>query len=141
MIALPAAFALPNSCLTFDAPIHTSISINSDHDAVKNATSDSHATALANSVFPDQGCPYSSTPLGGLAPTLWYFCGFLRKSTISVSSCFTSSIHAMSENLVVASFLFVCFPTLKLKGIPQPFGPINLNSNINNQTKNIKGRT
>ena len=67
---MPAALALLNSDLTLDAHIPTSISINSDQDAEKNATFDSPATALASSVFPDHGIPYSSTHLGGLAPTL-----------------------------------------------------------------------
>jgi len=57
MIALPAAFALPNSSLTLAAHIPTNISINSDHETEKNGTLDSPATALASKVFPLHGCP------------------------------------------------------------------------------------
>lgn len=78
MIALPAAFALPKSSLTFAAHIPTSISINSDPEAEKKGTLASQATALASKVFPDPGCPYNNTHLGCLAPTLLYFAGFLR---------------------------------------------------------------
>jgi len=70
MIALPAAFAFPKSSLTLAAHIPTSISINSEPEAEKNGTFDSHATALASNVFPDHGCPYSNTHLGCLAQTL-----------------------------------------------------------------------
>jgi hypothetical protein len=54
-MALPTAFALPKSSLTFAAHIPTSISINSDPETEKNGTEDSPATALANNVFPDHG--------------------------------------------------------------------------------------
>lgn len=55
IIAGHAAFALVKSSLTFAAPIPTSISINSDHEAEKNGTFASPATALASSVFPEPG--------------------------------------------------------------------------------------
>jgi len=51
------------------AHIQTSISINSDHDTEKNGTEASHATALANKVFQDQGCQYNKTHFGCLAHT------------------------------------------------------------------------
>jgi hypothetical protein len=70
MIAFPAAFAFPKSCLTLEAPIHTNISINSDPDAEKNGTFASPATALANNVFPEPGSPNNSTHFGGLAHAL-----------------------------------------------------------------------
>ena len=57
IMALPASFACLNNVLTFAAHIHTSISINSEPDALKNATSASHATARASKVFPDPGSP------------------------------------------------------------------------------------
>ena len=57
IIALPASFACLNSVLTFAAHIPTSISINSEPDALKNATSASPATARASKVFPEPGSP------------------------------------------------------------------------------------
>ena len=70
IIALPTAFAFPNSSLTLAAHIPTSISINSDQETEKKGTLDSPATALASNVFPDHGCQYNKTHLGCLAPTL-----------------------------------------------------------------------
>ena len=70
MIALPAVRAFSNKVLTLDAPIPTSISINSDPETEKNATFASPATALASRVFHTPGGQYKSTHLGGLAPTL-----------------------------------------------------------------------
>lgn len=78
IIAFPACFALLNRSLTLRVPAPTNISINSGPDAEKNGTCASQATALARSVFPEPGAPCKSTHLGTLAPTLWYFCGFLR---------------------------------------------------------------
>jgi hypothetical protein len=57
IIALHASFADLNKVLTFAAHIQTNISINSEPDALKNATSASHATARASKVFPDPGSP------------------------------------------------------------------------------------
>ena len=70
MIALPAARAFSNNALTLDAPIPTSISINSDPDTEKKATPASPATAFASNVLPTHGCPYNNTPRGILAPIL-----------------------------------------------------------------------
>jgi len=56
IIALQTAFAFQNNSLTFAAHIPTSISINSDQEALKNGTEASQATALARSVLPDPGC-------------------------------------------------------------------------------------
>jgi hypothetical protein len=57
IIALHASFADLNNVLTLAAHIQTSISINSDPEALKNATSASHATARASKVFPEPGSP------------------------------------------------------------------------------------
>jgi hypothetical protein len=61
-----------------------------------------------------------------------YFLGFFRKSIISSSSAFTSSIPAISENFVVDSFLLLSFPILIPNGENQDhhFGHINLKTNI-----------
>jgi hypothetical protein len=60
------------------AHIQTNISINSEPEAEKNGTFASHATALANKVFPDHGCQYNKTHFGALAQTFLYFSGFFR---------------------------------------------------------------
>lgn len=57
MIALPAERALSKRVRTLEAPIPTSISINSEPDTEKNATPASPATALASKVFPTHGPP------------------------------------------------------------------------------------
>ena len=70
MIAGAAVLAFLNNSLTFAAHIPTNISINSDHDAEKNGTPASPATALASKVLPDPGGPNKSTHFGILAPSL-----------------------------------------------------------------------
>ncbi|CAM5642955.1 hypothetical protein STENM327S_07079 [Streptomyces tendae] len=47
------------------------------------------------------GGPYSSTPLGILAPTAWNLAGSWRNSLISWSSSTASSDPATSENVVL----------------------------------------
>ena len=61
------------------------------------------ASALDRSVLPVPGGPTKRTPLGILAPISVYLCGFLRKSTISVSSSFASSTPATSSNVILDS--------------------------------------
>jgi hypothetical protein len=73
-----AAFAFENNSLTLAAHNHTNISINSDHDAEKNGTLASQATALANNVFHHHGTQYNNTHFGGLAQTFLYFAGAFR---------------------------------------------------------------
>ncbi|KAH3670754.1 hypothetical protein OGAPHI_001270 [Ogataea philodendri] len=50
------------------------------------------ATAFANSVFPVPGGPYSSTPFGGLIPTLMNSSGFFRGNSITSLSSRTCSV-------------------------------------------------
>src|SRR5579872_1756691 len=54
----------------------------------------SPATARANNVLPFPGSPIKSTPRVILAPSRWYFLGFLRKSITSANSSFASSAPA-----------------------------------------------
>ena len=75
---------------TLDAPTPTNISTKSEPDIEKNGTSASPATAFAKRVFPVPGGPTRSAPLGIFPPSFVYLSGFLRKSTISVTSCFAS---------------------------------------------------
>ena len=65
----------------------------------KKGTLASPATALASRVLPVPGGPTSSTPLGMRAPSELNFDGFLRNSTISTSSSFSSSAPATSLNV------------------------------------------
>ena len=67
---------------------------------VKNGTSASPAIALAKRVLPVPGGPIIKTPLGILPPNLWYLLGSFKKSTISETSCFASSIPATSANVI-----------------------------------------
>jgi hypothetical protein len=73
------------------APTPTNISTNSEPEIEKNGTSDSPATALARSVLPVPGGPTIKIPRGIFAPSSLYFVGFLRKSTTSSRSDFSSS--------------------------------------------------
>ena len=55
--------------------------------------------ARAVNVLPVPGGPTSKTPRGSRAPSWWYFAGFRRKSTTSVSSFLASSSPATSANV------------------------------------------
>ncbi len=66
-----------------------------------NGTPASPATARAISVFPVPGGPTSSTPFGMRAPICLNFCGYLRKSTTSAISAFTTPYPATSPNVVL----------------------------------------
>ena len=85
--------------LTLEAPTPTNISTKSEPLIVKNGTPASPATALDRYVLPVPGSPTSKTPFGILAPSLIYFIGFFKKSTISKSSSFSSTRPATSANL------------------------------------------
>jgi hypothetical protein len=98
-IAGAAALAWPNRSRTREAPIPTTASTNSEADMEKNGAPASPATARASSVFPVPGGPLSRTPRGMRPPSRWYFSGFRRKSTISASSSFASSIPATSAKV------------------------------------------
>jgi hypothetical protein len=78
------------------APTHTNISTNSEPDIERNGTLLSPATARASIVLPVPGGQTSSVPFGIFAQISLYFLGFFRKSTISLSSSFSSSAHATS---------------------------------------------
>ena len=69
------SFACLKRSRTFDAPIPTNISTNSEPDMEKNGTLDSPATAFASMVLPVPGGPTSKTPFGIEAPTFVYFSG------------------------------------------------------------------
>jgi hypothetical protein len=99
MIAGASALACANRSRTRDAPTPTNISTNSDAEIEKKGTAASPASARASSVLPAPGEPVSSTPRGIRPPTLRYFSGSRRKSTISASSALASSMPAMSSNV------------------------------------------
>ncbi len=88
----------------------------------KNGTPASPATARASSVLPVPGEPVSRTPRGMWAPSLRYLSGSRRKSTISASSSFASSIPATSAKVtrsVVGSYFFA-FVLPKENMLPLP---------------------
>mmetsp|Transcript_22300 Transcript_22300/g.67000 ORF Transcript_22300/g.67000 Transcript_22300/m.67000 type:complete len:228 (-) Transcript_22300:614-1297(-) len=122
MKMMHGAFSL--ACLkmsrTRDAPTPTKSSMNSDAEAWMNGTPDSPARAFAIRVFPVPGGPVSSTPLGILAPTFTNRSGAFKKSTISVSSSFASSIPATSRNFTPVSGVTM---TLALVWFPKPGMP------------------
>ena len=92
------SFACLNKSRTREAPTPTNISTKSEPEIEKKGTSASPATDLANNVFPVPGGPTSNTPLGILPPSLVYFSGFFKKSTISVISTLASASPATSLN-------------------------------------------
>ena len=102
MKTMAGAFSLACSkrSRTREAPTPTNISTKSDPEMEKNGTPASPATARASSVLPVPGGPYSSTPLGILAPTAWNFAGSARNSLISSSSSMASSQPATSRKVV-----------------------------------------
>ncbi len=88
---------------TREAPTQTNISTNSEPEIEKNGTSDSPATARARSVLPVHGGPWRRIPRGIFAPRSLYFHGFLRKSTTSSRSDFSSSEPATSAKVTFSS--------------------------------------
>ena len=94
-------FASLKRSRTREAPTPTYISTKSEPEIEKKGTLASPATALASKVLPVPGGPTSRTPRGILAPSLLKCEGSLRKSTISLSSSFSSSAPATSSNVVL----------------------------------------
>ncbi len=103
MIEGAASRACLNRSRTRAAPTPTIISMNSDAERLKNGTPASPAIARASSVLPVPGAPISSTPFGIVPPSRWYFAGFFRKSTISISSFSASSMPATSAKVTFFS--------------------------------------
>ena len=101
MIAASFCLACSNRSRTREAPTPTNISTKSEPEMEKNGTPASPATALASRVLPVPGGPYSSTPLGILAPTEVKRWGSVRNSLTSCSSSTASSAPATSENFTV----------------------------------------
>ena len=93
--------ACSNRSRTRLAPTPTNISTNSEPEMEKKGTPASPEMALAISVLPVPGGPTSSTPLGMRAPSEANFCGSLRNSTTSCSSCLDSSAPATSAKVTV----------------------------------------
>ena len=124
------AFSL--ACLkrsrTRDAPTPTNISTKSEPLIEKNGTPASPATAFARRVLPVPGGPTRSAPLGILPPRSVYFCGFLRNSTISSTSCLAPSCPATSLKVIPNVFPFsymraLLLPTLKMPPPEPPMPP------------------
>ena len=135
IIAGAFSFACLNKSRTRLAPTPTNISTKSDPDNEKKGTPASPATALAKRVLPVPGGPTSRAPLGILPPRLVYFLGFLRKSTISITSSFASSSPATSLNdtftLVSLSKTWArARPMEKMFGPPDPPPPPPMRLNM-----------
>ena len=83
------------------APTPTNNSTKSDPEMKQKGTLASPATALASKVLPVPGGPNSKIPFGILAPKLWNFLGFFKKSIISLTSSFSSFKPATSLNVTL----------------------------------------
>jgi hypothetical protein len=103
MIEGAFSFASLNRSLTRAAQTQTNISTNSEPEIEKKGTQLSQATALASSVLPVPGGQTISTHLGIFAHRSLYFFGFLRKSTTSTNSSFSSSAQATSLNVILSA--------------------------------------
>jgi hypothetical protein len=103
MIGGDIALASLKSYLILAAPTPTYISTKSEPDAKKKGTPASPAQAFARSVLPVPGGPVNNAPLGILAPTSLYFCGYFRKSTNYSISSLLSFSPATSLNLILIS--------------------------------------
>ena len=99
MMAGAFFFARSKSSRTREAPTPTYSSMNSEPEIEKKGAFASPATALARRVLPVPGGPYSRTPRGMRAPTLWNLSGDARNSRISSSSSTASSSPATSANV------------------------------------------
>ena len=126
------SFAWRKRSRTRDAPTPTNISTKSEPLMEKNGTPATPATAFARRVLPVPGGPTSNAPLGILPPRSVYFCGFLRNSTISSTSCLAPSCPATSLKVIPREFPFsyifaLLLPTLKMPPpmllIPLPILP------------------
>ena len=100
----------------------------------KKGTLASPATALASRVFPVPGGPTSRAPFGIFPPREVYFFGFLRKSTISITSSLAPYSPATSLKLTFTWFLSailpVDLPTLKMPPLPPGAPPLFIILNI-----------
>ena len=119
IIAGDLSLACLKRSLTREAPTPTNISTKSEPESEKKGTLASPATALAKRVLPVPGKPTRSAPLGIFPPSLVYFVGFLRKSTISLTSSFAPSRPATSLKLTLTSLFSsksfaLDFPILKI---------------------------
>ncbi len=121
------SFAWRNRSLTRDAPTPTNISTKSEPEMEKKGTLASPATAFARRVLPVPGGPTSRAPLGILPPREVYLSGFLRKSTISITSSFAPYRPATSLKVTFTSPFSVSravdFPVLKGFMPPAPGPP------------------
>ena len=111
---------------TREAPTPTNISTNSEPEAEMKGTPASPATARARRVLPVPGGPSMTAPRGIFAPKAEYFDGFLRNSTISLSSCFEPSQPATSLNVtpVCGSIWIFDLDWPTPPGPPMPPGPM-----------------
>src|SRR5262247_738731 len=93
-------------------------------EMLKKGTPASPATARANNVLPVPGGPTSNTPFRIRPPSTVYFFGFLRNSTISLSSCSASSTPATSAKLTLTSSSEKTRCLLRANDITPPSAPL-----------------
>ncbi len=98
MIAGALSRAIENRRRIRAAPRPANISTKAAADWAKKLAPDSWATALASSVLPVPGGPWSRMPLGTRAPSFLKRFGSRRNSTISASSALASSAPATSSH-------------------------------------------
>ncbi len=110
------------------APTPTNISTKSEPEIEKKGTSASPAMAFARSVLPVPGSPTRSTPRGMRPPRRWNFFGFLRNSTISITSSLASSIPATSSKVTFVCSLLVILCRLRPKLPSMPPAPAEFRS-------------
>ena len=144
MNTMQGAFSLAwrNRSRTREAPTPTNISTKSEPANEKNGTLASPATAFASNVLPVPGGPTSNAPLGILPPRSVYFCGSLRNSTISSTSCLASASPATSLKVTFTGEFFsnscaLDLPTLKMP-LPPPMPPPPLQRRDRNIQKPIR---
>ena len=137
------SFAFWKRSRTRLAPTPTNISTKSEPDIEKNGTPASPATALASSVLPVPGGPTRRAPLGILPPSSVYLSGFLRKSTISCTSCFAPSCPATSLKVTFtpSSLLYSLALLLPTPNRPPPALPMPRNMKNQKPTRIRRGRS
>merc|ERR1719347_1664854 len=100
--------AISNSSLTILAPSPTYFCTNSDPITLIKQASVLLATALAHSVLPVPGGPYSNTPLGGSIPRFTNLSGWSRGVSTTSLSFSICSLHPPTSLYVTSGFSSTC---------------------------------
>merc|ERR1719347_2559594 len=100
--------AISNSSLTILAPSPTYFWTSSDPMTLIKQASVLLATALAHSVLPVPGGPYSNTPLGGSIPRFTNLSGWSRGVSTTSLSFSICSLHPPTSLYVTSGFSSTC---------------------------------